>query len=263
VKSAANWSAIEKAVSSAASIYTKIFTNPIQLNIQVGLGEVDGMRLGFGAIGESVINGHYEPASYFDTALSTADGALAPGAVTAGESALPASTLTGNNFFVASAEEKALGFHSTYAVDGYIGLNGSSLALTGTIGARQYDAVGVAAHEISEVMGRLGMEGSAANGGYYTPLDLFRYTAAGHAAPSSQAAGTYFSTDLGVHALNSYNTPSNGGDSADWATSSAKTDAYNAFSTPGVTTQVTGTDLLEVAVLGYTAPASALTTVTA
>jgi hypothetical protein len=266
VRSATNWSSIEQAVISAAKIYTADFANPITLNIQVGFGEADGSALPFGATGESITNGDYVNYSYFDQALTNADATLAPGAVAAGLNALPASALAANStsFFVASAEEKALGFTSSYSVDGYIGLaQGSTLAFSGTIGARQYDAVGVAAHEISEVMGRIGMEGSAANGGHYTPLDLFRYSAATNQPAPSLGAGTYFSTTLGVGApLNSYNNPTNGGDSADWATTSANTDAYNAFGAPGVTTQVTATDLLEVAVLGYK-PVGALTTVTA
>jgi hypothetical protein len=264
VRSASNWSSVEQAVVSAAKIFTANFATPVIMNIQVGLGEVAGMALGIGAIGESVINGDYVGYSTLTQALAKADAGLVnSGLMSAGTVTAAGSALANSSFFVASAEERALGLPTSNAVDGYIGLaNSSALAFTGTIGARQYDGVGVAAHELSEVLGRIGMEGSAANGGYYTPLDLFRYSGANQPAPSL-GAGTYFSTTLGVGTpLNYYNNPTNGGDAADWATSSAATDAFNAFGSPGVTTQVTAADLLEVAALGYQ-PAGALTTVTA
>jgi hypothetical protein len=97
-------------------------------------------------------------------------------------------------------------------------------------------------------MGRLGMEGGGS--GYYTPLDLFRYSGA-HQPDLSPTPG-YFSTNLGVTSANVYNDPSNGGDAADWATTVGNSrDAYDAFDNPGVITNVTSTDLLEVAALGY------------
>ena len=154
-------------------------------------------------------------------------------------------------------------------MDGFIGLiAGSSLyypANGGSIGSGQYDAVGAAAHEISEVMGRIGMEGQSL-GSYtkvYTPLDLFRYTAQG--ALDVTPAAAYFSANGGATNLQNYNNPSNGGDAADWATSPATTkDAYDAFGTPGASENVTATDLLEVAVLGFhVAAGKTLATVTA
>jgi hypothetical protein len=123
----------------------------------------------------------------------------------------------------------------------------------GTMKLTQYDAVGVAAHELSEVMGRIGMEGtslSATHTDIYTPLDLFRYSAAN--TPDIHPTAGYFSTNDGVTNLDGYNNPNNGGDAADWASSTANHfNAYDAFSNPGVVDQVTQADLLELAVLGY------------
>ena len=148
-------------------------------------------------------------------------------------------------------------------VDGYVGFANTSAMFYpgagGQIAANQYDAVGVAAHEISEVMGRIGMLG--AQSGYYTPLDLFRYTAA-HQPDTTPTAG-YFSTDMGATVLNSYNNPANGGDASDWASTSANAkDAYDAFDNPGVISNLNRNDLLEVAALGYK-PAGTLTGATA
>jgi hypothetical protein len=262
VQGAANWSAVENAVVSAAQIYTSHFSTHALLNIEVGLGEVAGSALGAGDLGESETLAYGVDYATLAKTLAAADaglvskGLMAAGAVTA------VNALAGSTMFVASAEAKALGLISpvSTALDGYIGLaNSSELAFAGTIAANQYDAVGVAAHEISEVMGRLGIEGGT-SGSYSTALDLFRYSAA-HQPALTPGAG-YFSTNLGVTALNAFNNPANGGDAADWATSSAPTDAYNAFGAPGVKMQVTATDLLAVAALGYH-PSGALTTVTA
>jgi hypothetical protein len=264
VQSAANWSAIEHAVISAAQIYTSHFAAHALVNIEVGLGEVGGTTLAGNALGESETLAYGVDYATLTKTLAAADaglvskGLMAAGAVTA------VSALAGTTMFVASAEAKALGLINpiSTALDGYIGLgNSSALAFAGTIGANQYDAVGVAAHEISEVMGRIGIEGGT-SGSYSTPLDLFRYSAANH--PDLTPGAGYFSTNLGATALNNYNDPTNvnGGDAGDWATSSAATDAYNAFGVPGVRMQVTATDLLEVAALGYR-PTGAQTTVTA
>jgi hypothetical protein len=265
VRSAANWSAIEQAVVTAAKIYTADFATRAILNIQVGLGEVNGTALGGNALGESETYGYGVSYATLTKALATADAGLvsshsmAAGAVTA------VSALAGDTFFVASAEMKALGllFPLSSGVDGYIGLaSGGALAFAGTPGSTQYDAVGVAAHELSEVMGRLGMVGTG-SGGYYTPLDLFRYTGLSQPA-TTPGLNAYFSLDLGKTQLNNFNDPAlaNAGDLADWATTSAPTDAYNAFGTPGNTLQVTHNDLLAVAALGYH-PSNTLPTVMA
>lgn len=264
VRAASNWSAIESAVVQAAKIFTSDFTNHAVLNIAVGLGEVAGSKLAAGALGESESLGYLTSYATVTKALTSADaglvssGQMAAGAVTAD------TALSGSTFFLASAEAKALGLvnPTSTGVDGYIGLtSGSALyypAGGGQIGASQYDAVGVAAHELSEVMGRLGMEGA---GGRYTPLDLFRYTAPN--TPGNTPAAGYFSTNFGTTSLNLFNNPANGGDAADWATTTANArDAFDAFGNPGVITQVTATDLLEVASLGYK-PVGTLSTVTA
>lgn len=169
----------------------------------------------------------------------------------------PGGGIASGNFFVASAEAKALGLvkATTSGVDGYIGLGVSSIyypASGGHISSSQYDAVGVAAHELSEVMGRTGMLGAALGGktNVYTPLDLFRFTAPGK--PDTTPGTGYFSTNLGRTSLMAYNNPSNGGDASDWAGGwGSAADAYNAFGRPGAASVLSSADLLEDAVLGY------------
>jgi hypothetical protein len=262
VQTAANWSDIEHSVAAAAKIFTDNFTTHALLNIHVGLGEVNGQPLANGALGESETQGYAVSYATLTNVLGAADanlvssGLMSAGAVTA------VSALSAKTFFVASAEAKALGLvnPTSTATDGYIGFSaGSLISFTGVIGASQYDGVGVAAHELSEVMGRIGIEGTQS--GYYTPLDLFRYS--GVNQPDLSPAAGYFSTDMGATAANYFNAGTNGGDAADWATRpSNATDAFDAFGNPGVTLQVSSSDLLSVAVLGYH-PAGALTAVTA
>ena len=267
VRSSANWAAIELAVIAAAQIYTQTSSSHIVINIAVGYGEIAGTRMPPSALGESESYGYITNYSTVANALSAADNGLVSNGLMSSNALSVDGPPTNANFFVTSAEAKALGLvnGSSTAIDGYIGLTSSSSLLYfsangGTIGKTQYDAVGVAAHEISEVMGRIGLEGQSL-GSYhnvYTPLDLFRYQAV-NVRDLTPTSG-YFSTTDGIGGatnLNSYNNPLNGGDSADWA-SSVLNDSYDAFGTPGVITHVSATDLLELASLGYTLNSSGL-----
>jgi hypothetical protein len=107
------------------------------------------------------------------------------------------------------------------------------------------------------VMGRIGTEGSKL-GSYTnvdTPLDLFRYTAAG--VRDLTPTGAYFSLDGGVTSLAVFNNPANGGDAADLASLQANAqNAYNAFGAPGALNVVTPNDLQMVQALGFHASSS-------
>ena len=255
VRSASNWSAIEAALVSAAKVYTGSFTNHMLVTIDIGLGEINGSGMSAGALGESESSGYIVNYSTEQGALKAADAALVSSGQMASTALNTNSAYATANFFVSSAEAKALGLVNPTAsgVDGYIGLTaGSALSFAGKPGASQYDAIGVAAHEISEVMGRIAEVG-AKLGSYshtYTALDLFRYSAKNTAALSAGTA-SYFSVNNGATALTAFNTNSQG-DAGDWATATANTgNAYNAFGNPGVNSTVTATDLLEIASLGY------------
>ena len=257
VRTAANWSAIESAVVSAAQIYTGAFSNHLTLTIQVGLGVIAGSKMSSGALGESESTGYLTSYANVSRALASHDAGLVQSGQVAAGAFTPGGAIGSGNFFVASAEAKALGLvkATTSGVDGYIGLGVSSIyypASGGHIGSNQYDAVGVAAHELSEVMGRTGMLGAALGGktNVYTPLDLFRFSAPGK--PDTTPGTGYFSTNLGRTSVMAYNNPSNGGDASDWAGGwGSAADAYNAFGRPGATNVLSSADLLEDAVLGY------------
>lgn len=234
----------KQAIVAAAQFLTSLFSNSAIVNIDIGYGEVAGTALGSGALGESESYGYL-------TSYATVVNALAHDnypVVTA------ANAPTGAQFFVTSAEAKVMGLASANgtAVDGFIGLSsGNPMDYSGNVpvGSGSFDAVGVAKHELSEVLGRIGLEGRILNGAAtYTPLDLFNYASAGHLALSGN--GGYFSVSGGTTALGTYNNASNGGDIADWGAGPVGNDAFNAFSGSGPLT-VSSADVQEVAALGY------------
>lgn len=257
----------EQAIIDAAEYYTTLFANKAVINIDVGYGEIAGTSLAPDALGESESYGYL--VNYKEiTNVLTRDG----------DTFSATNEPTDSRFFVPSAEAKALGFHAhSSAVDGYIGFstlggtgyswntagnpNGSN---SGT-GPNQFDLQSVALHEISEVMGRIGMEGEIVNGKPTdTPLDLFNYQSPG--VLESSPNGSYFSVNDGATNLGTYNNASvNGGDIADWASSTSTTqsntlglptginvyDAYDAFTFPDYNGDVSQSDILELAALGY------------
>ena len=256
-----------QAVIDAAEYYTTLFANKEVINIDVGYGEIAGTPLSPNALGESESYGYL-------TNYSTVTAALSHDGFVFSATNEP----TSSQFFLPTAEAKAFGLvNPTTGLDGYIGFStlsgtGYSWNLTASAtgsntgtGANQFDLQSVALHEISEVMGRIGMEGAIINGkATDTPLDLFNYHSHGVLELSSN--GGYFSTNDGTTNLGTYNNASlYGGDIADWAsaTSPAQShtqglpsginvyDAYDAFAFPDYNGDVSQSDILELAALGY------------
>ena len=209
-----------QAIIDAAHYYTSQFSNKEIININVGYGEIAGGQMSAGALGESESYGYL-------TNFPTVANALAKDGFTFAATNEP----TQSQFFVTSAEAKTLGLvnASATALDGYIGFGtlsgtGDSWNLmatttghnTGTA-SNQFDLQSIALHEISEVLGRLGMEGASINGNAtYTPLDAFNFASPGTLALSPSSG--YFSTNNGTTNLGLFNnSASNGGDIADWA----------------------------------------------
>jgi hypothetical protein len=118
--------------------------------------------------------------------------------------------------------------------------------------AGEYDFIGVAEHEMSEVLGRIPGLGS----GFYLLNDLFRYTAPGVRNLTAYTPGAYLSINSGTTNLVPFNTVA-GADPQDYA--SASPDSFNAFGSPGVTDPLTMAGITNVDVLGYHRIATNLT----
>jgi hypothetical protein len=278
-------------------------TGPIVINVNVGYGEVAGSSSPFlfgGALGASSTEGDYLSFGTLSGALQSVYSASGNAQIHG--ISLPSTDPTGhgpNEFFVPYAEEKALGLpfgSSGYqtAVDGWVGM--AKYSSTGGFGSfnfdyttdanlagsqgntnltsskislpssSSYDAIGVAAHELTEVMGRISALGTSlqtylGNGttraptNQYTALDLFRYNN-GHSTLTS-GTGDYFSVDGGATHLGTYN--SSTGDKADWASN-----YYDSmgFGHAGYYMPVSSTGVLEMATLGYTLSSAGVTDLT-
>jgi oxalate decarboxylase/phosphoglucose isomerase-like protein (cupin superfamily) len=246
------------AVNYVVQLFDQMFTDPITVNIAVGWGEVNGSKLVTGALGESETNGDY-------FSYSTVRNALISHATSAddlsGTSFLPVASPVGNSsFFVASAQEKALGLMAANSnvIDGWMGLSKTApwdFSPTGAVPGGQYYLVGVIEHELTEDLGRIaGL--SPFNG--YTIMDLFRYSANGtRIMTASSRSRAYFSVDNGKTDLGDWNIIS-GGDRGDWAANMAP-DALLAFSSSGVLNGFSQADQRLMDVLGFTLSGSSST----
>src|SRR5262249_52263099 len=148
-------------IQAAAHFLESIFTDPITINIDVGYGEIAGQNLISGALGES-------ETFLDDYSYAALRGALVANATSADQisavNSLPASDPTpgGNgHYWVATSEAKAIGWSGpSSATDGFIGFAKQGVNFTynttngGPVAPGTYDFFGVAAHEITEVLGR-------------------------------------------------------------------------------------------------------------
>ncbi len=245
-----NAAAFEAAFASAAAVYTSNFSDNIHVNINVtsvtGTGTLGASNTSIGSLSWSNLR------NYFANDAKTANDLTAIGA---GGSMTVADPSNGaDTWWVTRAQEKALGIiGDDLSTDGTITI-GSGFNYTyndsGGVTSGTIDLQGVADHEISEIMGRIGLSGSSVNGNpSLTLLDAFSFTGA-NSRGMGNGAGNYFSINTGTTLLKAYNNQAGlGGDSRDWA--SGTNDSFNAFSSSGVVNPVTAMDLKELDVLGY------------
>ncbi len=238
----------QTALAAAAQQIDNLITNPIILNISVGYGEVNGVPLGAGDLGEG------GPAAGQDVTyaqLRSYLGGNSTSPVDASSVAnLPAADPTGGSaFFISSSQEKAWGLLAANAtgVDGSVGFTSTYPDLNYDPNNRSsptgIDFVGVAEHELTHAMGRI----AGLMPGGYTALDLFRYSAPG----MLQLAGgqpAYFSVDGGKTALDSFDTVS---DYGDWNNASAGPDLFDAFADFGVENPITPVDITAMDAIGF------------
>ena len=232
------------AIDYVVNLFDGLFPNNVTINIDVGYGEINGQPLGSNALGES------EASQYVSASYASVKSALqaegAPGAAS-----LPASSPIASNLLISQAEAKALGLYpNNGSLDGWIGFSSSfpfSYTPNATPASNQYYFVGVAEHEISEVMGRVSDAGGMV-------MDLFRYSAPGVHSVSPNGSTAYFSIDNGTTNLGSWNNQDSNGDLGDWYPQGpGGNDAFNDYSSPGVVNALSSTDITLMQAIGWTA----------
>jgi hypothetical protein len=252
-----NATAAEAAFNAASAIFTNAFDNPIAINITAdavtGTGTL-GMSSSsifsvssWSALRSAVVANDTGPLGGSAAQLTSIG---AGGSITAADPTSGAGT-----FWVTRAQAKALNLLPTDSSnDGTVTVGtGYSYTFDDSSGVTSgtYDLIDVFAHEISEVMGRIGLSGTTVGGhaNSYTLLDALAFQ-----GPGTRGLGfvsnDWFSINDGSSLLMGFNSQA-GGDSRDWA--SGANDAFNAFSNSGVVNPVSAIDLKEMNVLGYNA----------
>jgi hypothetical protein len=247
----ANFGNLQSAMNYAASVFSSTFSDNIHINLAVegaagtsilGQSSTSLFSFGYGAIRTAAIN----------DAKSTDDAT----SVGAGGSVVAADPIVGaaHTWWVSKAEAKALGLVAddltndgtmTFGAGFTYTFDPSNRAVSGA-----FDFIGVAMHEMSEVMGRIGINGNTIGAfpNSYSFLDDFSYKGAGTKGVDG-GAGNFFSINNGTTLLKAFNNSGGGGDSRDWA--SGANDSFNAFSSSGVKNDFTAVDIREMDVLGY------------
>ena len=250
VTSSPNSAQIESAFNYAAAQFQNNFSDNVTINITVK------STPGTGTLGQSNTN-LIGPFTYSQIIAALTSHATTANDTTALAS-LPGTDPTGQNAYIVSrAQAKALGIGGVSANDSNIDgtftfgtgytytYDPNNRAVPGSI-----DFIGVAMHEISEIMGRIFLLGENLTGQpNYVPLDLFRFVSANTRNMVPAASGVYFSIDNGVTNLKGYNAVQ-GADYQDWA--SGTNDSFNAFSSSGVKNDLTAVDFIVMDVIGYT-----------
>jgi hypothetical protein len=245
----ANAVAAQNAWIAAANVFSTNFSDNVHVNITVNA------VAGTSVFGQS--STFLNSTSYANlrakvvSDATTADDATAIGA--GGSMTVADPTGGGGTWWVSRAQAKAIGLIADDPLnDGTTTFGaGNPFSFSGTPAPGTYNFQGIAAHEISEVMGRLGISGGTIGSfsNSYSLIDNFSYTAAATKG-LGKGAGNNFSVDNGTTLIKLWNNAlANGLDSRDWAPGT--NDAFNQFSSSGVVNPVSMVDLRLMDVIGY------------
>lgn len=245
VTSLTNAAQVESAFAAAAQTIQNLYTNSITVNItvffssSVNLGESSTLEVG---------NPTYADLTNALRAARTTVASLPPSDPTGG-----------GTWWIPRAEAKALG-----SIGGFVYVTPNnpnqdgSIYFASTVSytfdpnnravSGEYDFIGVAEHELTEVLGRI--YGLNYLGQGYLPYDLFRFTGSGTRSLNANDTGVYFSVNDGVTSLKSFYPNVTLGDVQDWQSSSPP-DSFDAFVSSGHELILSSADLTALDILGY------------
>ena len=251
VTNLANPALVQPAVATAVQWFQNQFTNAITVNITitfdpaVSLGQSDFFLIGrnYSQLTNALNSRRISAADFRSVASLPANDPIGPG----------------TTWLIPRAEVKALGITgvgvdandavsdgtNTFAPPSLVSytFDPTNRAVAGKI-----DFIGVVAHEISEVLGRVYLLNNGIVG--YSPHDLFRFTNNAARSFDLNATNAYFSVDNGATRLKFFYTNANFGDVQDWQ-SSTPPDAFDAFVSSGKQLVLSSADVLALDTLGY------------
>ncbi len=248
VTSSTNSAQIQAAFNTAAQYLENLYTNNSSLNVTVILGNT--------SLGQSSFS-YYPGFAYADVTNALHNLRNTAAASNAVASLPPNDPTTTDSWGLLTAQIKAMGLAASIGLaatdsvssDGSITFANNvtfTFDPTNRAVAGKYDFIGVALHEMTEVMGRVNL-GLTTD---FTPYDLFRFTNNGARSLINNAPNAYFSFDNGATAMRYFWTNSNQGDVQDWLPS-GPADSYDYAISAGKKSVLSYADLEAVGVIGY------------